>query len=74
MSNYTRERMAVLEDKVFKLTKAMNDLLNELDAKSERLAVAEGRLAEAWSSWVQGKPVAMIAALRPREEADNEED
>jgi hypothetical protein len=74
LSNYTRERMAVLEDKVFKLTKAMNDLLNELDAKSERLAVAEGRLAEAWNNWVQGNDVAMIAALRPREEADNEED
>ncbi len=70
MSNYTRERMAVLEDKVFKLTKAMNDLLNELDAKSERLAVAEGRLAEAWNNWVQGNDDALIAVLRPREEAE----
>jgi len=70
LSNYTRERMAVLEDKVFKLTKAMNDLLNELDAKSERLAVAEGRLSEAWSNWVQGNDDALIAVLRPREETE----
>jgi hypothetical protein len=32
--------------------------------------VAEGRLAEAWNNWVQGNDDALIAVLRPREEAE----